>query len=101
MSPELITITSALIAFFSALFAGWTIKETKKGNEMARLNSLLSFRTHYLQLMEHQHKVADLMPSNSKGIQSVRDTYADLDDKLRAVNSQINLYHNKLIENKI
>lgn len=101
MSPETISIISAVVAVFSAMFAGWTIKEAKKGNDLARLNSLLSFRSHYLQLMEHQHKLAELMPSNSMGMQSIRDTYADLDTKLREVNAQIELYHNKLIKNKI
>ncbi|PML05150.1 hypothetical protein BCT86_13730 [Vibrio breoganii] len=101
VSPETISIISAVIAVFSAIFAGWTIKEAKKGNDLARLNSLLSFRTHYLQLMEHQHTLAKSMPPKSSGMQSIRDIYADLDTKLREVNTQIELYHNKVVENKI
>lgn len=101
MSTETISIISAVIAVLSAIFAGWTIKEAKKGNDLARLNSLLSFRTHYLQLMEHQHKLAELMPPQSSGMQSIRDTYADLDSKLREINTQIELYHNKIVDNKI
>lgn len=101
MSTETISIISAVIAVFSAIFAGWTIKEAKKGNDLARLNSLLSFRTHYLQLMEHQHKLAELTLPQSSGMQSIRDTYADLDSKLRDVNTQIELYHNKIVDNKI
>ena len=30
VSPETISIISAVVAVFSAMFAGWTIKEAKK-----------------------------------------------------------------------
>jgi hypothetical protein len=95
------TILALLISLLSALYARRALNESKKANDIGRLNSLLALRVHYLQLMEHQHKVAELMPSNSKGMQSVRNTYCELDGKLREVNSQIDSYHNKVVSNEI
>ena len=101
MKPETIAIISAAIAFLSAGFAAWTIYEARKGNNLSRLTSLLEFRKHYLELMENEHKKAEFLPKQSSGMQSVHNTYAELDSKLRDVNNQIDLYHNQVIENKL
>ncbi|WP_456380058.1 hypothetical protein [Thiolapillus sp.] len=101
MTSELIAFISFLVAGLSALYARWAVKEAKKSNDIGRLNSLLSLRIHYLQLMENQHKLAKLMPNNSKGMELARNTYADLDTKLREVHSQIDFYHRKVVENKL
>jgi hypothetical protein len=51
--------------------------------------------------MENEHKKAEFLPKQSSGMQSVHNTYAELDSKLRDVNNQIDLYHNQVIENKL
>lgn len=90
-----------LISGLSALYARWATNEAKKSNDIGRLNSLLALRTHYLQLIEHQLKIAKLMPDGSTGIDIAEATCANIEEKLKEVNLQINNYHNKVVENKI
>ncbi|QYJ80479.1 hypothetical protein [Shewanella acanthi] len=98
---ETIAIISALVAGLSALYARWSAREARKANDIGRLNSLLAFRQHYLELMAHQEKLAQLMPSSSSGMEACRNAYADLDSKLREINQEISDYHIKVVENKI
>ena len=101
MSPEQISIIAVLLAALSAVYAKRAVNEAKKSNDIGRLNSLLAFRTHYLDLMADKQKLAEIMPSNSKGLELCRESYGDLDTKLREINSQIELYHDKVVANKI
>ena len=101
MSPELISIIAILVASLSALYSRYAYKEAQKSNNLSRLNSLLSFRKHYLELIEHQYKLAETLPSGSKGMQMTIDSCANLDSKLREISKEIELYHNKVVTNKI
>ncbi len=98
---ETISIISALVAVLSALYARWSVKEARKANDIGRLNSLLAFRQHYLELMVHQEKLAQIMPSSSRGLEACHNAYADLDSKLREINQEISSYHIKVVANKI
>ncbi|MEL4244652.1 hypothetical protein [Shewanella xiamenensis] len=100
-SAETISIIAVLVSVLSALYARWSAKEAQKANDIGRLNSLLAFRQHYLELMAHQEKLAELMPSSSGGLEACRNSYAELDSKLREINQEINSYHIKVVENKI
>jgi hypothetical protein len=51
--------------------------------------------------MENQHKLAKVFDDSSKGMQSAREAYAELDTNLREVNLQIKKYHNEIIENTL
>lgn len=96
---DVIAIVAALVAVLSALYARRSANEAKKANDIGRLNALLSFRTHYLELMRHQAKLADHLRNSDGGMQAVRDKYSDLDDKLREVSAELDKYHRKVIDN--
>ncbi len=74
--------------------------ESKKANDIGRLNALLSLRTHYLALMEHQVKMADFLKNHPSGLQVAQNTYADLDQKLGEVSREINTYHTSLVKSR-
>lgn len=98
---DAIAVVSAIVAFLSAYYARHTINEAKKANELSRMNALLSFRKHYLELMEHQTKMAEVLKTSDSGMQAVREKYADLDSKLREIHKELEPYHSKVVENEI
>ena len=101
LSAETISILSALVAALSALYARWSYKEARRANDIGRLNSLLAFRQHYLELMANQKKLAELLKSSQSCLAACQNTYANLDFKLREINQEITNYHEKVVENKI
>ena len=98
---DAIAIVAAIIAFLSAYYARRAINEAKKANELSRMNALLSFRKHYLELMEHQVKMAEVIKTSESGMQAVREKYADLDSKLREIHDELEPYHTKVVANEI
>lgn len=96
-TEDLIAIGAALIASLAALYARWSANEAKKANDIGRLNALLALRQHYLELMNHQAKLAELLKTSPSGSQAVRETYAELDTKLRDVSCEIDKYHWNLV----
>lgn len=100
LSAETISIISALVAALSALYARWSVKEARRANDIGRLNSLLAFRQHYLQLLAHEENLAQLLQSSPSGLEDCRNTYATLDQKLGEINEEITTYHTKLVRNK-
>lgn len=100
-TSDVIAIIAALFAALSAIYAHWSANEAKKSNDISRLNALLSFRKHYLELMRHQEKLAETLSASDSGMQAVRDKYADLDFKLREVGSELDIYHMKVVKNEI
>ena len=92
---------AALIATLSALYSRWSAKEAKKANDIGRLNALLSFRKHYLELMQHQQKMAKVFKTGDSGMQALIKKDADLDSKLREVASELEQYHSKVVNNKV
>ncbi|MBD3652343.1 hypothetical protein [Kangiella sp.] len=100
-ASDLVAIVAVLIAILSALYSRWSVKEAKKANDIGRLNALLSFRKHYLELMKHQESMAKLLKDSDSGMQAVREKYADIDSKLREVGSALEQYHSKVVNNKI
>ncbi len=96
-----ISILALLGSSLAALYARWASSEAKKANQLSRLNSLLAFRNHYLELMAHQEKLGKLFKGLEGGTQRVHETYADLDLKLREVSSEIEKYHEGVVKNDI
>lgn len=92
---------AALIAACSALYAHRSAKEAKRANDIGRLNALLSLRQHYLELLRHQEIMAKQLEHIPSGLRSVRDTYADLDSKMRQVTAELDLFHPKVVKNKL
>lgn len=98
---ETISVISALVAGLSAWYAYRSVKEAHRANDIGRLNSLLAFRQHYLELLTNQEKLAELLKSSPSGLEACRNTYTNLDLKLREINQEITNYHEKVVENKI
>ena len=96
-----ISVIATLIATLSALYARWSAKEAKKANNIGRLNALLSFRQHYLESIQHQEKMVETLGGIPSGMQSIHETHAKLDTKLREVLSELEKYHNKVINDEI
>ena len=65
------------------------------------MNSLLSFRNHYLELMKQQEKMGEILKNSKSGTQAVQDKYSELDTKLREVNKELDKYHDKVIKDDI
>lgn len=78
------------------MHAGQRMRQ-KKQTILAVLTSLLALRKHYLELMNHQIKLAELFGDSASGAQAARDTYAELDTKLRDVSLEIEQYHADLV----
>ena len=100
-TSDVIAVIAVLFAALSALYSRWSAKEAIKANDIGRLNELLSFRQHYLELKQNQQKMAEILNSSDSGMQAVREKHADLDSKLREVGSELEQYHSKVISNKI
>lgn len=99
MNWDLSLAALALLASgLAALYARWSAREAKRANDIGRLNALLSLRAHYLALMQHQEKLTQVLSNSPNGLQAVRNTYADLDSKLREVNHEIEKQHADIIE---
>ena len=86
-----------LISASAALYARWSAREAKKANDIGRLNALLALRAHYLALMDNQAKLAEALRGLPSGLEAAQQAYADIDEKLREVNREINTYHANLV----
>ena len=80
------------------------LKRTRIAQEASidytRLNALLVFRTHYIDLMANEGKKMKML-KGTKAETLLFESYADLDTKLRQVNTEIENYHEKVVGNKI
>jgi uncharacterized protein involved in exopolysaccharide biosynthesis len=83
------------------LYARWSAKEARRANDIGRLNALLSFRNHYIELMQQQEKMTAVLKDNNSGMQTLRDKHASLDSKLREIGTELEQYHSKIVNNKI
>lgn len=102
MSVEsLIDVGAALVAVLAAIYARWSAREAKKANDIGRLNALLALRLHYLELINYQFKMAELLKGSTSGMQLVMERHADLDEKVKAVSCEIEKYHDDLIGGRI
>lgn len=90
-----------MVAILSAIYSRRSVTQAKRANDMGRLNALLSFRKHYIELMERKVKLAEVLISSEVGMEKVGETYAELDSKLREVVEQLDVYHDKLVGNEV
>lgn len=97
---DVIAIIAVLVAALSALYARWSVKEARKANDIGRLNALLAFRAHYLELMAQNGRIAEQL-KGMQGAEKAFEAYAELDSKLREVNREINCYHGKVVASEI
>lgn len=84
-----ISLLALIVSLVAAAYA-------RRANDLGRLNSLLSLRTHYLALMERQVKLAELLSNLPSGLKAVQDSYSEMNTKLREVSHEIDKYHVKL-----
>ena len=94
MSDVIATI-AVLVAILSALYARWSVAEAKKANDNGSLNSLFSFKKHYHERLDLLVKKADLL-KGMEAMSKVHEEHAEIDTKLRHVNSEIEKYHKKI-----
>ena len=97
---DVIAIIAVLVAAPSALYARWSVKEARKANDIGRLNALLAFRAHYLELMAQNGRIAEQL-KGMQGAEKAFEAYAEFDSKLREVNREINCYHGKVVASEI
>ena len=90
-----------MVAILSAIYSRRSVTQAKRANDMGRLNALLSFRKHYIELMERKVKLAEVLRSSEVGMEKVAEAYADLDSKLREVVEQLDAYHDKIVGNEV
>lgn len=95
-----ISIIASMIAILSAVYARWSATEAKKANDIGRLNALLSFRAHYIELMSNKANIVKQL-KGTQGAERAHEAYAELDAKLREVNQEIDSYHKKVVDSKI
>lgn len=91
-----ISALALLASALAALYARWSAREARKANDIGRLNALLGLRIHYLALIQHQEKLAELLNHSPSGLQAVQKSYAELDTKLREVNQEIERQHSSV-----
>jgi len=51
---DYIAIAALLIAVLSAVYSRWTWSEAKKANDISRINTLITLREHYSELMNRE-----------------------------------------------
>lgn len=93
-----LSVIALLVSGLAALYARWSAREAKSANDIGRLNALLALRGHYLAQMEHQTRLTETtLRGIPGGLQAAQNAYADLDNKLREVNREIDPYHIRLV----
>lgn len=92
-----IAVLALLASGLAAVYSRRSVGEARKANDIGRLNALLALRSHYLELMQHQEKLAQLLNGSSEGLKAAHSAYADLDSKLGEVNREIEKQHAAVI----
>ena len=101
MSSETISIIAVLIAGLSALYARWAATEARKANELNRLKSLQDLKHGYLKEMDHQIRISKDWGKGDSFTQACRDKFEDIDKKYREVCKELDVYHSRIVNNKI
>ena len=100
-TSDVISVVAGFIAVVSVWYARKSAKEAERANNMGRLNALLSFRAHYLELMQNQEQMAEVLRNCPRGMEAVRARHADLDSKLRQVTAELEQYYARLVKDEI
>ena len=90
-----ITIVSVLIAVLSAIYARRSARSAKQSNDIGRLNSLLSLRVHYLDLLTRKGELAKEI-GEMKGAEEAYRAIAHIDSRLREINDELEIYYGKV-----
>ncbi len=98
---DVISLVAGFIAIVAVWYARKSAKEAERANNMGRLNALLSFRAHYLELMQNQEQMAEVLRHSPSGMEAVRARHADLDSKLRQVTAELEQYYARLLKDEI
>ena len=90
-------LIALLISVLAAIYARRSADEAMRANDIGRLNALLALRTHYLALSQNQIELAKTLSNVPSGLQPAYQSFADLDEKLREVSREIDVYHLHLV----
>lgn len=100
-TSDVISLVAGFIAIVAVWYARKSAKEAERANNMGRLNALLSFRAHYLELIQNQEQMAEVLRHSPSGMEAVRARHADLDSKLRQVTAELEQYYARLVKDEI
>jgi hypothetical protein len=94
-----IAVLALLVSVGAVLYARQSAHAAGRANDLSRLNALLALRSHYLAMLAHQEKLADMFKDYnlSGGLQAAQDAYVSLDTKLREVSQEIDSYHTSIV----
>tara|TARA_R110000823_G_C15939594_1_gene500307 strand:+ start:515 stop:814 length:300 start_codon:yes stop_codon:yes gene_type:complete len=90
-----ITVISVLVAILSALYARRSATIARQSNDIGRLNSLLSLRAHYLELLGKKDQLVTEV-GEEEGAAAVVRALAHIDSRLREVNDELEIYYGKV-----
>ncbi|MEZ9139236.1 MULTISPECIES: hypothetical protein [unclassified Shewanella] len=103
---DYMAISAFLVALLSALYARWTWSEAKKANDISRVNSLLTLKQHYSDLLQKEHDKSKAWLEGKEN--KVSDGYteaclnaaADYQQKYRQVSSQLEKLKPEVLTNE-
>ena len=84
-----VSVLALMAALLSALYSRWTSVQARRAKDIGRLNALLAFRKHYLDLMDAQANAAQVHIASPLMASAARSAYDSLDEKLRDINAEI------------
>ena len=100
-TSDVISLVAGFIAVVAVWYARKSAKEAERANNMGRLNALLSFRSHYIELMQNQAQMAEVLRHSPSGMEAVLVRQGDLGSKLRQVTTELEQYYARLVKDEI
>ncbi|MGL5499184.1 MAG: hypothetical protein ACRDCQ_19785 [Aeromonas sobria] len=100
-ASDVISLVAVAISIVAGVYTRKSAKEAERANNMGRINALLSSRAHYLELMQNQEQMAEVLRYSPSGMEAIRARHADLDSKLRQVTAELEQYYARLVKDEI
>lgn len=92
----IVAIIALIVSGAAAWYARRAVHEAQESNRLSRLNALLALRTHYLELVDDNGRLAQALHGMVGG-QMAEGAVANLNTKVRDVTREIDKYHNDLV----
>ena len=92
---DCIALVAFLVAALSALYSRWTWSEAKKANDISRINTLITLREHYSELMNKEFENSKRWLKNKENknpdgyVEACSKAAADYQEKLLQVTKQL------------
>ncbi len=92
-----VAIISLLVAVWSVLYARRSAAIARQSNDIGRLNSLLSLRVHYLELLAKKDQLVKDV-GEKEGAAGVIRAIAHIDSRLQEVNDELEIHYGKVFK---